>query len=62
MFIIKYKIFYFNIVRFFGMMFIDEEKYVIGEFCCKGFFVDVLQDNKIIMICDFKLVLVFDVC
>lgn len=62
MLIIKHKISHPNIVRFFGMTSIDEEKYVIGEFCRKGSLADVLQDNKITMTCDFKLALALDVC
>lgn len=36
------KIFYFNVVKFYGFMVVDNEKYLIGEYCWKGFLVEVL--------------------
>ena len=62
MLLIKNKISHPNIVRFFGLTSIDEERYVIGEFCRKGCLADLLQDNKITMTNDFKLALALDVC
>lgn len=62
MLLIKHKISHPNIVRFFGLTSVDEEKYVIGEFCRKGCLADLLQDNKITMTGDFKLALALDIC
>ncbi|XP_062591698.1 guanylate cyclase 2G-like [Saccostrea cucullata] len=62
MLIIKNKISHPNIVRFFGLTFIDDEKYIIGEFCRKGCLADLLQDNRITMTNDFKLALALDIC
>jgi serine/threonine protein kinase/ABC-type phosphate transport system substrate-binding protein len=59
---IKNKISHPNVVRFFGITSIDDEKYFIGEFCRKGSLADLLQDNRITMTNDYKLALALDIC
>lgn len=62
MLIIRDKIAHPNVVKFFGLTTIENEKYVIGEYCRKGSLADVLQDNRITMTLEFKLALALDVC
>jgi serine/threonine protein kinase len=62
MLIIRDRIAHPNVVKFFGLTVVENEKYVIGEYCRKGSLADVLQDNKITMSLDFKLALALDVC
>lgn len=62
MLIIRDKITHPNVVKFYGLTVMDNEKYLIGEYCRKGSLAEVLQDNKITMTADFKLALALDVC
>ncbi|XP_062591697.1 atrial natriuretic peptide receptor 2-like [Saccostrea cucullata] len=59
---IRDKVHHLNIVKFYGLTVIDNEKYLIGEYCRKGSLADVLQDNKITMTADFKMALALDIC
>lgn len=62
MLILRDKISHPNVVKFYGLTVVDNEKYLIGEYCRKGSLAEVLQDNKITMTPDFKLALALDVC
>ncbi|XP_071091629.1 atrial natriuretic peptide receptor 2-like [Haliotis cracherodii] len=50
-----------NVVRFFGLTNLDDDKYVIGEYCGKGPMTDILQDEKYNLTNDFKFSLSSDI-
>ncbi|KAL8559408.1 hypothetical protein ACOMHN_045205 [Nucella lapillus] len=50
-----------NLVRFFGLTQLDQERYVVGEYCSKGSVVDILQNGKYNLNNDFKFSLAADI-
>ncbi|XP_067651132.1 atrial natriuretic peptide receptor 2-like [Haliotis asinina] len=50
-----------NVIRFFGLTNLDNEKYVIGEYCGKGPMTDILQNEKYNLTNDFKFSLSTDI-
>ncbi|XP_064616358.1 receptor-type guanylate cyclase gcy-29-like [Liolophura sinensis] len=50
-----------NVVRFFGLTELDEDRYVISEYCSKGPMTDILQDEKYNFTLNFKFSLSNDI-
>lgn len=50
-----------NVVRFFGLTELDDDRYVISEYCAKGPMTDILQDEKYNFTSNFKFSLANDI-
>ncbi|XP_033753896.1 retinal guanylyl cyclase 1-like [Pecten maximus] len=59
--LLKNKITHGNVVRIFGLTEVDENRYVIGDYCGKGRMTNLLRDDKFNLSIDFKCTLAGDV-
>ncbi|XP_059141746.1 atrial natriuretic peptide receptor 2-like [Physella acuta] len=50
-----------NVVRFFGLTELEEDRYIVGDFCAKGTILDVLQNGKFNLTTDFKVSLAVEI-
>jgi serine/threonine protein kinase len=61
MLVMKDKIQHNNIVRFYGLTDLDNDKYVISEYCSKGQLTDLIQNDKFNLTNELKLSLAIDI-
>ena len=40
-----------NLVRFYGLAELEDDRYVVGEYCAKGSMLDILQNDKWVCWC-----------